>query len=569
MPIAAVLALTLAGATFLGQGHAALSQPEARRAQAVSSSPYLTLATGVCANAVTVTASMTSSQYFAVVNDIKALLAAQNQTCAGSTCPVAQLAGCIVRMAGHDFMDYLPTAISGQTGGADGCIDFTDSDNGGLSDCLASGQNLGLVYAKYCTTLSLADFIVLAAEAVMILRSQCNPVYYDSRVVPPNCSNTDCGDQKYATSYNVPFCSAGKLDMTYMASQFRYGRVTNTQCSWAHGRLPNVADGCTANQDVFITRMGLTWEEVTALMGVHTLGSAEINNSGYNGWWSDVQNSSFFNNDYYVSLLTKGWAPQLAVNGNPRKSQWTRTDGASGNVQMMLDTDMCLVYTFRNSSNLSNSTTAVSQLHAANSSCCAWIDKDALTGCRRGRFQANDPMQCWDEALDQNITAMCGTRGNCCASRTARGLPNCGSIVQPMEAPAWNLIKSQSGTFTSYDQFRLYATNSTRWYQDFLLVWAKATAVGQRSLKCIDDLCITTTTTATTTRTTTGTRTVTTTKTVSSTATVTKTVTMTTTKTTATATATATKTTTGTKTSTTANTQSTRKAPTGAPAGGR
>lgn len=533
MPLASAVVL----ATFLMQEE--VPQVQTRRAQAVNISPYRALATGTCANAVTVTPRMTSSQYLAVVDDIGTLLAAQNQTCAGDTCPVATLAGCIVRMAGHDFMDYLPTAVKGQTGGADGCVDFTDSDNGGLSDCLAAGENLGAVYSKYCTTVSLADFIVMAAEAVMILRSQCNPLYYSSSVVPPNCTSFDCSDQKYAQSYTVPFCSAGKLDATYMAKQFRYGRVTNTECSWANGRLPKVADGCAANQDVFITRMSLTWEEVTALMGVHTLGSAEVQNSGFNGWWSDVKNSSFFNNDYYISLLSKGWTPQLAVNGNSLKNQWIRVDGKSGNVQMMLDTDMCLAYNFQNST-----TGEISQLKAATSNCCAWLARDALIGCNRARFQANDPMQCWDKALDPNRTDICGTRGNCCASRAARGMPNCGSITQPMQAPAWNLISS-SGNFTSYDQFKLYAANSTRWYRDFLSVWAKATTIGQGSLKCIDDLCTTTTTTATAT-TTTATATVTTTRT-----TTTRTVTSTRTSTT---TATATKTTTGTTTITKATT---------------
>jgi len=447
---------------------------------------------------------MSSSQYYAIVNDVEALLAAQDQTCAGDTCPVARLSGCIIRMAGHDFMDYLPTAAPGQTGGSDGCVDFEDGDNAGLNECLAYGTNLGAIYSKYCSWLSLADFIVLAAEAVMILKSQCNPVYYDSTRVPPNCSTTDCSDLQYAVSYSVPFCSAGTLDRTYMAAHFKYGRVTSSTCSWALGRLPQPGNGCAANEETFVNRMGLTWEEVTAMMGVHTIGSASINASGYDGWWSDLVNSSYFNNNYYVSMLAKGWAPRLAVNGNPAKNQWTRVDnGQFSNTQMMLDTDLCLAFDLLNAS--TNSYTA---LLSATADCCAWVTTGALTGCRSGNYVAGAPMQCWDEVLPQD-DHVCGTRGACCSARSVRGLPNCGSIVQPMQAPAWNLLSKQpsGSSFTSYDQVKLYAANSTRWYQDFLLVWEKATSIGQGTLKCVDDLCPSTSTTTTATRTATNTAT--------------------------------------------------------------
>ena len=41
------------------------------------------------------------------------------------------LAACILRLAGHDFMDFRNN--DGVTsGGADGCINFNDADNMGL-----------------------------------------------------------------------------------------------------------------------------------------------------------------------------------------------------------------------------------------------------------------------------------------------------------------------------------------------------------------------------------------------------------------------------------------------------
>jgi len=43
------------------------------------------------------------------------------------------MAGCLARLAGHDFMDFRVGGDgNGSRGGADGCIDFEDKDNVGL-----------------------------------------------------------------------------------------------------------------------------------------------------------------------------------------------------------------------------------------------------------------------------------------------------------------------------------------------------------------------------------------------------------------------------------------------------
>lgn len=52
------------------------------------------------------------------------------------------------------------------TGGSDGCVNFLDKDNAGLVSCL---YNTGIneIYNEWCGKISLADFMVLAAEAVV------------------------------------------------------------------------------------------------------------------------------------------------------------------------------------------------------------------------------------------------------------------------------------------------------------------------------------------------------------------------------------------------------------------
>lgn len=50
----------------------------------------------------------------------------------------AAYAACLVRLAGHDFMDFRRDAAGVETGGSDGCVNFNDPDNAGLEACLTA-----------------------------------------------------------------------------------------------------------------------------------------------------------------------------------------------------------------------------------------------------------------------------------------------------------------------------------------------------------------------------------------------------------------------------------------------
>lgn len=65
-------------------------------------------------------------------------------------------------------MDYRVGGTGGAAnhGGSDGCINFADADNTGLSSCITE-FNINTDYQNHCTTISLADYIVIQAEAVM------------------------------------------------------------------------------------------------------------------------------------------------------------------------------------------------------------------------------------------------------------------------------------------------------------------------------------------------------------------------------------------------------------------
>jgi len=52
-----------------------------------------------------------------------------------------------------------------------------------------------------------------------------------------------------------------------------------------------------------------------------------------------------FDNDYYRTMLTRGWGPNLAIDGNTERNQWKVVDiGNDGEPLMMLNSDLCLAY---------------------------------------------------------------------------------------------------------------------------------------------------------------------------------------------------------------------------------
>lgn len=362
------------------------------------------------------TQCMTEADYDCISQGVADLIDALPTTCTGNSCPKADFVGCVLRLAGHDFMDY-----DGTSGGADGCLDFDDPDNTGLKGCMnslffnaavdeasLSSTSLQSIYQSVCHSVSVADFVVIAAEAVMSHQS-----------------------------------TTGSLDFK---SNFRYGRTTKENCTGVPS-LPNPEEGCRDVDRVFVTNMGLSWREAAVLMGVHTLGRAHTSNSGYDGWWSDTANSAVFNNNYYSSLLAKGWKVERSVNGNVNKNQWVRpnVDGFNngvnpqGHKEMMLNTDMCLVYTENGQ-----------ELNAVTHDCCAWADS---------RPNTNDFL---------SGLPNCGTRTTCCGDpgqfTNNGGDIDCGDERLP-DGPAALAVRD-------------FHTSEATWLNEFFPVWTKVTEQG-------------------------------------------------------------------------------------------
>lgn len=77
----------------------------------------------------------------------------------------AEFAACIVRLAGHDLMDFRQGPGESR-GGSDGCLNFDDIDNRGIKECVIQTE-IAQVYQNLCQIVSVADFVVIAAQAVM------------------------------------------------------------------------------------------------------------------------------------------------------------------------------------------------------------------------------------------------------------------------------------------------------------------------------------------------------------------------------------------------------------------
>lgn len=96
------------------------------------------------------TTSFSESNYDSIATSIQGLFTSMDQTCTENTCPRADFAGCVLRIAGHDLMDFRKVATN--FGGSDGCINFDEADNKGLTDCSSStGTTLRTVYQTWCS----------------------------------------------------------------------------------------------------------------------------------------------------------------------------------------------------------------------------------------------------------------------------------------------------------------------------------------------------------------------------------------------------------------------------------
>jgi len=270
------------------------------------------------------TSSLTEDGYKQIVNAVHDLYEQVDASVSANFNPRGSFVACLLRTAGHDFMDFR----LGGGGGSDGCVNFQDADNAGISDCLRK-FNIPSLYERFAKTVSLADFLVITAEAAI-----------------GRTATGWSGENRW---------SLDSLEFRLLRS-FKYGRETKTTCEFTLHRMPNPEHGCEGRGDdkpglkqIFVEHIfkghEFPWTLTAAISGAHTVGSANLTDLGYNGAWGSAEQMGKFNNEYFKRLVMSSWAPELAVNNNPTKNQWQLSDQKrDSHKEMMLTTDMCLVY---------------------------------------------------------------------------------------------------------------------------------------------------------------------------------------------------------------------------------
>jgi len=206
-----------------------------------------------------------------------------------------------VRLAFHDCV-----------GGCNGCLNINNEDNAGLPDLV---EDLETLYTDNSldTLLTRADFWAYAG------------IYALEKAI--EFTNEDCD-----TCDTVP-----SLNLT-----FQTGRV---DCDTAPYTDDDVhLPGPHMTYDELVTfyndEFGMTAEEAVAIMGGHTLGGADEDNSGFKGLWV-VGENRYFNNGYYDLMLSDSvtWT-QRDVSDDATDPKWEWLSGGSG---FMLNSDMCLL----------------------------------------------------------------------------------------------------------------------------------------------------------------------------------------------------------------------------------
>ena len=242
--------------------------------------------------------------------------------------PRGKFVACLVRTAGHDFMDFRKGA---GRGGSDGCINFDDPDNAGISRCLTEFR-IPSAYECMSDRVSVADFLVIAAEVAA------------SRI---------------ANSHNSEdFFAEGTLAKTFLDG-FKFGRRTTKDCDWNVGLMPDPQNSCGFDagstiglKQIFAENIYAghknPWSLIAAISGAHTVGGASVQASGFQGTWSDLAQSGTFDNSYFKGIMLGGWKPELnvSVKRGVTKNQWKISDKTRDDPhrRFMLDSDLCLAY---------------------------------------------------------------------------------------------------------------------------------------------------------------------------------------------------------------------------------
>jgi len=287
----------------------------------------------------------------------------------------------------------------------------------------SSNVSLEGMYQDFCHDVSVADFFVIVAESLM--------------------------------EAAAPQGTARAMWRQSFENNFKFGRTTALECT--PEPLPNPANGCDATEDVFMNRMGLDATKATALMGVHTLGRALPENSGFDGFWVSQMHARTFSPQYFTNIIAVGWRnAQVAASG---KFQWVRADVGPPNPlagEMMLNTDMCLAF---QTGDTPPWTRAEDSNHT---NCCLWMETN-------NRDMADVECGCQGQDLSRGCT-----HTNCCI-RSMSACRGNNPFRRFVRNDGW---RHSSATLSAVAKYAKKTTGTEAWHADFIPAWEQSTSQG-------------------------------------------------------------------------------------------
>ena len=211
-------------------------------------------------------------------------------------------------------------------GGCDGCVDVNNPENAGLSRYINALNPL--FHIKYSRRMSRADFYALASVVAL-----------------------EKATEKVADKF------LGR-------SQLTFGRK---DCSTvpeedSENRFPSALGNIDDTLSYFAREFGFSAQETVALLGVHTLGRARTENSGFEGRWvrnttaKGVNPASVLDNQYYIEII-RPWV-QVDITSpltGTTKVQWqdpnTKTNSIFSRLNpnqlpMLFNSDFCFALNF-------------------------------------------------------------------------------------------------------------------------------------------------------------------------------------------------------------------------------
>jgi len=256
----------------------------------------------------------------------------------------AAMVGAVVRLAFHDAGEFdgrFPAADASfgssnrplvEPYGPDGCLTQAGDHNGLTGTDDEVNAILEPIWQDFCDATSRADFWVAMATFAL--------------------HGADSTDTLRA---RLPF-EFGRKDVCNCDAGEHLRDVT-TGVLTGSGRMPIATRGLDTIRDVFVTQMGLTLAQATALLGAHTIGGMSPENSGFGlplnvqavqtPW---VQDNTAFTNDYFVEMIGERWDPlrprdsgRSPFVGSPPQ-QWHDQTSAVLPKVVFLNADMALAY---------------------------------------------------------------------------------------------------------------------------------------------------------------------------------------------------------------------------------